>query len=801
MNVFVVSQQRSNSKVNALNHELPKRRKSCVIALRAVAAILALVAAWLIVGGAWLAALGGSPFYVILGAAYLAASILSWRLRQAGGWVAAAAFLVALLWAFYECGFNYWALFPRIMMPAGFAAVILVVAAPLARSIKSKRLAQALGATAAIATALFFGLGFVPHNLIRPSTTDHYAEHAANAAPSENWSAYGRTTRGDRFVSATQITRQNVRDLQLAWTYHTGDHGPGSDQNTPLQIGATIYSCSPNDHIAALDADTGKVRWTHKGNASSPIWQRCRGLGYWESKSGESSQCAQRIFNGTIDARLIALDARTGEPCSGFGNNGVVDLSIGQPAYPKGMYILTSAPLVARDKVIVGGFVADNQYRGEPSGVIRAFDARTGELAWAWDLGDPSITKLPPPGKTYTPGTPNVWTEPAYDEQLGLVYLPLGNETPDYFGMGRHPESYRYHSSLVAVDVETGREKWHFQTVHHDIWDYDLPSQPALVDLPDGHGSTVPAILQTTKRGQFFLFNRATGQPLSEVVEKAVPQAGAAPEEKLSPTQPYSVGMPIIGTERLDERRAWGMTLLDQLYCRIDFKSMRYDGDFTPPGLQRALELPGSTGGMNWGSVAIDPVNLYAFFVDIRLPNTTQLIPRAQFPAFAAKYGDQLSGHGPSPMMGTPYGMGLFQWLSPLGVPCSQPPYGNVMALDLKSRKILWQSPAGTVAQSGPLGIRTHLAMPVGLPAYAGPMATAGGLVFFAGYQDNTFRAYDARSGEELWRYALPVGSSATPMSYVSPKTGRQYVLLSVGGAAHATPTGDLVMAFALPTH
>ena len=271
--------------------------------------------------------------------------------------------------------------------------------------------------------------------------------------------------------------------------------------------------------------------------------------------------------------------------------------------------------------MVVGGWVVDNQQREEPSGVIRAFSARTGELVWAWDLGNPEITRLPPEGQTYTRGTPNMWTTAAYDDTLGLVYAPLGNATPDYYGQDRPPRSEAFNSSLVALDIETGRPRWKFQTVHHDIWDYDLPSQPALIDLPDGNGGTQPAVLQTTKRGQLFLLDRATGKPLAEVAEKAVPQNGAVPEETLAPTQPYSVGMPTIGTERLDERRMWGMTMFDQLACRIAFRRMRYDGDFTPPGTQMSIQHPGNIGGMNWGSVSVDSSNQRVFLNDIRVPS------------------------------------------------------------------------------------------------------------------------------------------------------------------------------------
>jgi len=431
--------------------------------------------------------------------------------------------------------------------------------------------------------------------------------------------------------------------------------------------------------------------------------------------------------------------------------------------------------------------------------VLRAFDARTGELVWAWDMGNPTITRDPPAGSHYTRGTPNMWSTPAYDDVLGLVYVPLGNETPDYYGMGRNPASNQYNSSVTALDVETGRPRWSLQTVHHDIWDYDVPSQPALVDLPDDHGGIVPALLQTTKRGQLFLLNRATGEPISRIVERSVPQNGAVPEERLSPTQPFSIDMPTIGADLLSERKAWGMTMFDQLWCRISFKQHRYDGDFTPIGLTRSLQQPSNAGGLNWGSVSIDRVNHIAFVNDVRVPNSYWLVPRSGYEEMLRHYPLGDAGHGPAPQLGTPYGIATEMWMSPLGVPCNQPPFGTVSAVDLVSRKLLWQVPAGTPEEVGPLGITSHLPMPVGMPTYAGTSTTAGGLLFFAGSQDFYIRAYDTRTGEELWKAPLPVGASATPMTYVAPKTGRQYVVVSVGGAAHSAKVGDYVLAFALP--
>ncbi|HEV8212144.1 MAG TPA: membrane-bound PQQ-dependent dehydrogenase, glucose/quinate/shikimate family [Vicinamibacterales bacterium] len=758
--------------------------------------MLGLIGVGLAIAGAWLVALSGSAYYLLVGIAYAAAAILAWRGHRSGAPLVAAVALLTVPWALWESGPDFWALFPRLMAPFALAALALFLVPPAG-------LRTPFRAAAGVLSALFLAglaLAFVPHGVVAPPAEGRFAVAAGSNEP-QDWSAYGRTTQGLRYSPFTRIKRDNVAKLGVAWIYRTGDTGPGIDQNTPLQIGDTVYTCSRNNRVAALDADTGKPRWTFDPKASSPIWQRCRGLGYHRTSDvagAANAACRERIIETTIDARLIALDARTGQPCTEFGDRGSVQLSRGMGEVKPGFYFQTSAPLVARDYVVVGGWVLDNQERGEPSGVIRAFDARSGALVWAWDLGNPAITGLPPEGETYTRGTPNMWSTASYDDRLGLIYLPLGNGTPDYFGVGRPQGSDEYNSALVALDVMTGRERWHFRTVHHDIWDYDLPSQPALIDLSDGRGGTTPAVLQATKRGQIFLLNRETGEPLADVAEKPVTRDGAAPEEKLSATQPYSVGMPTIGAARLSEQKMWGMTMFDQLACRIAFKKLRYDGDFTPIGLTPAIEQPGNAGGMNWGSVSVDVKNQLVFFNDIRIPSVFRLLRPSEYEDYA-KAGHATDGHGPSPQRGTPYAMSTDLWMSALGVPCVQPPFGTVGAVDLRTRTIAWQVPAGTAEQLGPLGIPLGLPMPIGVPTYAGTSTTAGGLVFFAGSQDFHIRAYDAETGKELWKHELPVGASATPMTYVSPATGRQYVVVSVGGAAHSARVGDYVIAFALP--
>lgn len=766
------------------------------IVLRIGSIILGVLALGLIIGGGQLVGLGGSWYYLLVGFAYLAAAVLLWRYRGLGATIVGAVAVLTIPWALWEVGLNYWGLFPRLMAPFVIAALVLLFV-PWTSGAPRKSLAFAGAGIFGLAFVVLFITGFWPTNTIHPGAQMTYATQPANNQPS-NWTAYGRTTRGDRFAPFDQINRSNVNQLELAWQYRTGDMGPGGDQNTPLQIDEMIYSCTRNDKVIALDADTGQQRWSNDPKASSPIWQRCRGLGYYHMASASGQPCEHRIVHTTIDARLIELDAKTGQACSGFGENGTVQLSQGMGPVKPGYYFQTSAPLVARDYIIVGGWVMDNSERGEPSGVIRAFDARSGALVWAWDLANPAITRDPPAGGTYTRGTPNSWSTASYDDALGLVYLPLGNATPDYYGVGRPPNSDEYNASLVALDVMTGRERWHFRTTNHDIWDYDVPAQPALMDLPDGRGGVVRAVLQTTKRGQIFLLNRETGVPIADVQQKPVPQNGAVPEERLAATQPYSVGMPTIGAQRLTEQRAWGATMFDQLLCRIQFRQLRYDGDYTPIGLTKALQYPANLGGMNWGSVSVDAANGRVYLNDLRVPNVFYLIPRAEYERMGASRVDS-DGHGLSPQNGTPYASATEMWMSPLGIPCTQPPYGTVTAIDMKTRQIAWQVPAGTAEQLGPAGIRLGMPFAMGMPSYAGTMSTASGLVFFAGFQDYYLRAYDAETGREVWKYPLPVGSSATPMTYVSPKTGRQYVVISVGGAANSPVVGDYVMAFALP--
>ncbi|WP_454869657.1 membrane-bound PQQ-dependent dehydrogenase, glucose/quinate/shikimate family [Pseudomonas putida] len=612
-------------------------------------------------------------------------------------------------------------------------------------------------------------------------------------------------TPGTRHAALEQITPDTVAGLRVAWTYRTGEIPEGRQGHvvTPLHVNGILYGCTQSSKLFALNADTGEEIWRFDPKAATNnVYPRCRGVSYYDdaanttesSAQNASSLCMPRIIATTVDARIIAVDAMTGAPCTHFGDGGSVSLRVGMGEQNQELYFPTAAPTVVLNLVVVGGLVWDNQKVGEPSGVVRAFDAHTGALVWAWDLGNPAITRLPPEGGTYSAGTPNVWSTPAFDDALGLIYLPTGNATPDFWGGHRTAADERYSSSIVALDIATGREKWRFQTVRHDIWDYDVPSQPALYDVPDGQGGTIPALIQTTKRGQIFMLDRRTGTPIAKVEDRAVPQGGVA-DDWTAPTQPYSVGMPSIGTEPLSEQRMWGLTPLDQLICRIDFRRSRYEGEFTPPSEQLTLQYPSWLGGMNWGSVTIAENLGYLVVNDTRVATWSRMIPRQAYDKGMSNGGHE----GNAPQLGTPWGIEQGRFLSPLGVPCQQPPYGTISAIDLATRQLVWSMPLGTAEETGPLGIATHLPMPVGMPTRGGPISTSAGLVFMAGTQDFAIRALDVRTGKELWKGKVPVGAEATPMTYLSPRSGRQFVVVSAGGNSATTEKGDYVVAFALP--
>ncbi|MDF3835521.1 membrane-bound PQQ-dependent dehydrogenase, glucose/quinate/shikimate family [Cupriavidus basilensis] len=779
------------------------------IALVALGLTVAAIGLFMLGGGIRLITLGGSWYFAPAGLGLTVAGALIVLRRPLGTAIYLAVFAATVAWSVWDAGLAFWPLFSRLFALAA-VALPLALLMPVRRGGERSappRPAYPLAAVIAMALGATLYKALLPQPI---QTADGAPAPVPGAAvgtvAGADWRYYGRTPSGTRHAPLNQITPENVAGLEVAWIYRTGEIPKGSQGHvvTPLHVDGVLYGCTQSSQIFALDADTGKERWRFDPNSSANnVYPRCRGVGYHDAAATASSQtsgaalaaCTRRVIATTVDARIVAVDALTGTACADFGNNGSVSLRVGMDDANPELYFPTAAPTVVRDLVVVGGLVWDNQKVGEPSGVVRAFNVRTGALVWAWDLGNPALTGLPPEGKSYTPGTPNVWSTPAFDVALGLVYLPTGNATPDFWGGHRTEADDRYSSSIVALDIATGRERWRFQTVHHDRWDYDVPSQPALYDVPDGRGGTTPALIQTTKRGQIFMLDRRNGTPIAKVEERPVPQGGA-PDDRSALTQPYSVGMPSIGTEPLSERRMWGLTPLDQLVCRINFRRARYEGEFTPPSERLTIQYPSWLGGMNWGSVSIAENLGYLIVNDTRVAIWNRLIPRKAYDDAAKSNG----GHeGGAPQQGTPWGIEQGRFLSPLGVPCQEPPYGTINAIDLATRKIVWSMPLGTTEETGPLGIATRLPMPIGMPTRGGPVTTSSGLVFMAGSQDYYFRALDVRSGRELWRRRLPVGAETTPMTYVSPRSGRQFVVISAGGNSSTTQKGDYVLAFALP--
>ena len=749
---------------------------------RITAIVIGIFAAALFWQGATLLGMGGTPYYVVAGLAMLVAA---WDLfcgRPRGFVIFSGVLLLTLAWAVYESGSGFWTVGSRIWIIGLFAVWLCL---PMIRrglwpqpipklfSLRSVQLS-------AVASALVLGAMCV--NQFSGTNVDFEPKQYGPAQNASDWNAYGGNRAGTRYAPFETITADNVNQLQRAWEVRTGVAGRFS--GTPLQIGDGIYLCTAQNVMISLDPDSGEERWRFDPKNETPpysLFGNCRGVTYYKLEDvADGAQCKERIFTATTDARLIAVDKDTGLPCEDFGNDGQISLLAGMGEVKPYYYFVTSPATVASGVLVVGGWVMDNQEVEEPSGVVRAYDPKTGKLAWAWDIGREGNTQMPPDGESYTRGTPNVWSLTSADDELGLVYLPTGNATPDYFGAHRTDAMEKYASSIVAVDATTGLTRWHFQTTHHDIWDYDVPSQPTLVDLTLD-GERRKAVIVPTKRGELFMLDRETGELLTEVTERPVPQTDLE-NEWSAPTQPFSTGMPTFAYPLITESKMMGITPFDQIACRKALLDLRYEGPLTPPSERGTLLYPGPGGGMNWGSVAVDERRQLMVVNNMHLPFTVHMIPREQDPA--------TNGEGPSrgygiggQQRGTPFSARVDMFSSPLGIPCIQPPFGEMAVVDLTTQEIVWRRPVGTAAISLPGG-RVGVPLEMGTPFSAGSIVTAGGLIFNGGVMDGYFRALDLFSGEELFADSLHAASGATPMSYVSPKTGKQYVLLTLPGEA-----------------
>jgi quinoprotein glucose dehydrogenase len=632
------------------------------------------------------------------------------------------------------------------------------------------------------------------------------AAEVAEGGPVAGWPEYGNTPGGTRHSPLTQITPGNVNRLEVAWTHHHGDIEDGSNgtgvrssfQATPILVDDTLYFCTPFNRVIAVDAETGQQRWQYDPHTSRDgiYTLACRGVASWlDTRAPADASCRRRIFSGTLDARLIALDAATGVPCGDFGSQGVVDLREGIGDTRPGEYGVTSPPVVIGDRVITGAMVLDNRRVDAPGGVVRAWDARSGALVWAWDPVPPAraLDRGDSAGAAhYRRSTANAWTAIANDPALGLVYVPTGNAAPDYYGGQRDGLDF-YSSSVVALDVRTGQVRWHFRTVYHDVWDYDVPAQPVFIDFPKG-GASVPGLVQATKMGHLFFLDRRNGEPLFPVEERPVPQGGVA-GETLSPTQPFPLRPVSLHPARLTPDDAFGFTPWDRGKCRELIEASRSEGIFTPPSLEGTIQYPGMGGGSNWGSGAVDPGRGLFVVNTMRVATYIRLVPRAEF---EKQFPDGPPAFGFEPQDGTPYALQRHVLLSPLGAPCNPPPWGTLTAIDIATGERRWEVPLGTARDLARFPV--WLFMPKGVPNIGGPITTASGLTFIGATTDHALRAFRTETGEELWRARLPTAAQATPMTYRLRENGRQFVVVAVGGhSLIPSQPGDALIAFALP--
>jgi quinoprotein glucose dehydrogenase len=600
----------------------------------------------------------------------------------------------------------------------------------------------------------------------------------AQSSPDVGWPFYGNDAGGTRYSAARQIDRTNVAQLRLAWTYRTGALDQKTDllrkasfEATPILVENKLFLSTPFSHVIALDARDGRKLWEYDPQVNLSVEYSevsSRGVSAWRDGGAKPGQaCRLRIFEGTLDGRLIALDGNTGKPCLDFGVKGAVNLATDAATATEwtGGYEVTSAPAIAGSLVITGSSIADNWKVDSGRGVVRAFDTRTGQLRWSWN---------PTPWAEHTEprtGAGNAWSTLSVDAKEDLVFIPTGSSAPDYFGGIRKGDN-KWANSVVALRASSGKFVWGFQVVHHDLWDYDVASQPTLFTWKDG----TPAVVINTKMGHVFVLNRLTGAPLLPVEERPVPQSDI-PGEQSWPTQPFSTISLV--PEQFSANDPW---------CQAKIKASRWVGMFTPPSFQGSMAFPGNVGGVNWGSAAYDPAHHIMVANTNRLIAWVKLIPRDEYSGELNKQQDNRIFGEFGDEKGAPYGLYRTFLFAPNKLPCNLPPWGTTEAVDLYTGRHVWDVPLGTFIEGKQTG-----AINLG-----GPIITGGGLVFTAAAMDLYFHAFDSETGKELWRYQLPAGGQATPMTYTL--NGKQYIVLAAGGHGKlGTKAGDYILAFALP--
>jgi quinoprotein glucose dehydrogenase len=762
------------------------------------------------VPGVYLLSIGGSIYYAFAGLALLLTGFLNFIRSPQSARLYALVIFVTLFWALYEVELRPWSLLPRLVGPAILGLYFLIPKT-------SNELGVSRGLRGTILAGIVLSLGILPYSYVTWAfvpVSGHSGTASNPISGPLDWRSVGGDSSGTKFALSDQISTGNVDRLKARWTFRASDADFGdvssipnfasriTFQNTPLNVGRRLYVCLGNNVVVALDSETGKRLWRFdpKINATGAWSLTCRGLAYHEAGTNTGKVCDARLLMGTVDDRLTAIDASSGIPCPDFGVAGFVNLSDGLGNVIPGYHYVTSPPTIIGNVAVIGARILDNQSTDMPSGVIRGFDVTTGQLVWAWDMLHPSATRQ----RNFPRSTPNAWAIFTGDQSLGLVYVPTGSTTPDHFGVQRTADQDRYAASMVALDVRTGDVRWSFQTVHHDLWDYDIAAQPVLTDTLVG-GTSVPTILVPTKRGEIFALDRRTGRPVFPVEERAVP-AGGVSGERLSPTQPYATGLPSLAPQQLTEADMWGATPIDLLFCRIKFRQLRYQGQFTPPSTQGTIVYPSTPGVINWGGVSVDRDRQILVVNTNNLASVVRLIKRNEANKLGiVPYQETISNTGVHSetsskeiyaQAGTPYAVTVPVFTSFLGFPCNAPPWGNLSAIDLKTRKLLWSQPLGTTSEVAPLGI----ALPTGIMTQGGAMTTRSGLTFIGAAFESKFRAFETQTGKLLWQADLPAPGRATPMSYTSSKTGRQFIIVASGGRSKFTshPEAHLT-AFSMP--
>ncbi len=785
---------------------------------RALGWIIALLGGFFVVAGAVLLSIQGSPYYLIVGIAMILSGALVGRDDRRGSWLFTAIWIATLVWAVWEVGFDALQLVPRVVAPTVLLVLTVLVSWRGGAASGHSGLSRAVPVLAASVAVVCLGLFAVrgrdvdAQGLVAPMPGG--LTHVATGEADNDWKEYGGTASGRRYSSLADITPANVERLTLAWTQRTGDLPVAAEttehkreyhsEATPIHIGNTLYTCTPHSFVQAIDATTGRTKWSwhEAANVQGNNYLVCRGVAYFEAPAG--TPCPHRIFAPTFNARLVALDADTGRVCPSFGQNGSIDLRANMGVSNASDQIGTSPPMVVNGRLIIGERITDNVNRNIPSGVVRAYDPVSGKPVWAWDVGRSQDAIAPlPAGQVYTRGTPNVWGAITADAANGLVYLGTGNASPDYWIGYRRPFDDRFGSSIVALDVATGKLRWSRQLVHHDMWDMDLPIGPSLFDYRAPDGRTIPALIQTTKMGQVYFLNRLTGAPIASVAERRVRTDGATPGVTVSPTQPFSVGMPSFTPPAPSEKATWGATPIDQLLCRIDIRRSQGAGIYQPLGLTPIIGHPAFDGVTDWGGAAVDPVRGIMTVNTMEMPFKLWLMRRDDprvGPLMAQKQGGENARQAQlQTQYNTPYVAVVQAWIGIFGAPCNAPPWGHLTAVDLKTKKILWREILGTARDTGLFG--SHLGVPIktGVPNLGGSIVTAGGLAFIAATTDQYLRAFDMRTGKVVWKARLPAGAQATPMTYRGAD-GRQYVVITAGGhGALGTRYGDYTLAYALP--